>query len=139
MLSCPRYEFQRRLAASKELANISVLAIDPGAMPGTSLIRDSSLSLRVMVHGLMGTLTPLLQFFFPNGYFRTPNKSAHDVLNACFDESKIGRHPKGLYLNGSAVIHSSAETRQEEKQKRLWKQTIDLTELRKEETVLDIE
>lgn len=36
-----RYELQRRLASTADLSNISVLAVDPSAMPNTGLIKDA--------------------------------------------------------------------------------------------------
>ncbi len=56
-----RYELQRRLEGT-EYSDISVLAVDPGAMPNTSLIRESSWFLRFMVHWIAGAITPLLTY-----------------------------------------------------------------------------
>lgn len=90
-----RYELQRRLSASQSYSNISLLALDPGAMTDTSLFRDSPLSLR-LITSLTTPLTPILNWIWPNGYFRTRAKSAHDLLVACFDEDTLGKHPKAV-------------------------------------------
>ena len=68
---------------------------------------------------------------WPNGYFRTRAKSAHDVLAACFDEGGVlGTHPKGVYLNGSDVAGTSPESRDEGKQRRLWEASIEMVGLK---------
>lgn len=58
--------------------------------------------------------------FSPNGNFRTKKKSAKDLLNASFDEEALGKHPKAVYLNGSAKFEPGKETRDETKQKPVW-------------------
>jgi hypothetical protein len=75
----------------------------------------------------------------PNGWFRTPYKSATDVLTASFDEETLGKHPKTVYLNGSARAETSPEARDESKQKQLWEASVRLTGLKHGETVLDLQ
>ena len=133
-----RYELQRRLSTSPDMSNVTLVAVDPGAIPGTGLLRDSSLLLRIVVHWMMGPVTPILCWMSPNGYFRTAAKSAVDLFNASFDQNKGGKYPKGLYLNGSDIAQSSPETKDQEKQKRLWKFSIELTGLKQRETAVDI-
>ena len=133
----PRYELQRRLSASKDFSNISVLAVDPGAMSDTELFRDSPLFLRIFLDWIAAPLTPLLNRIWPNGYFRTRAKSAHDLLVACFDENDIlGKYPKAVYLNGSELAATSPETRDEAKQKRLWDASVEISGVKDEETPL---
>lgn len=133
-----RYKLQRLLSTSAELSNVSVLAVDPGAMPGTGLLRDSSVVLKIMVHWVGGLLTPLLTWWSPNGFFRTPAKSAKDVFNACFDENTLGRHPQAVYLNGSEKATSSTETQDEEKQDRLWEWSVSMADLQWSETAVQL-
>ncbi len=73
-----------------------------------------------------------------NGNFRTSKKSAKDLLNVSFEEGTLGRHPKAVYLNGSAEIESSKEARDETKQKQLWLESVKLASLKGDETVLDL-
>ena len=133
-----RYELQRRLSASSDFPNnISVLAVDPGAMTDTELFRDSPLFLRLALNKVVAPMTPLLNCIWPNGYFRTRAKSAHDLLVACFDENEVlGKYPKAVYLNGSKVGGTSAETRDEGKQMRLWEASIEICGVGEGETPL---
>ena len=87
----------------------------------------------------MGPITPALTYFFPNGWFRTRQKSAKDVFYASFDEKTLGMHPKAMYLNGSVKAQSSPETMNAEKQRRLWRESVQMTALKQEETVLKVE
>ena len=51
----------------------------------------------------MAPIAVLTTAFLPNGNFRTLKKSAIDLLNASFEEETLGKHPKAVYLNGSAI------------------------------------
>ena len=115
-----RYELQRRLSASTEYKDLSVVAVDPGGMTDTTLFRDSPLLLRLALGWIVSPLSPLLVWIWPNGYFRPSSKSAHDLLAASFDTDRLGKHPKAVYLNGSQFAVSSPESREEAKQKELW-------------------
>lgn len=56
---------------------------------------------------------------------------------ACFDDDVLlGKHPKAVYLSGSALAGTSAETRDEAKQKRLWDASVELSGVKDEETPL---
>ena len=112
-----RYELQRHLSASKEFGNISVLAVDPGAMTDTEMFRESPLLSGLSLSWIVLTLSPILNWIWPNGYFRTRVKSARDLLMASFDEDRLGKHPGAVYLNGSELAGTSPETKDEAKQK----------------------
>lgn len=47
-----------------------------------------------------------------------------------------GKHPKAVYLNGSEYAGTSAETRDEGKQKRLWDASVEISGVKDEETPL---
>lgn len=54
----------------------------------------------------------------PDGMFRTPNRSASDIVAAAFERNLIGRvKPKGLYFKGLAETDVSAEARDKAKRK----------------------
>ena len=72
-------------------------------MGGTGLMRESPAALRFAVHWVMAPIAVLTTAFLPNGNFRTLKKSAIDLLNASFEEETLGKHPKAVYLNGSAI------------------------------------
>jgi len=59
--------------------------------------------------------------------------SAKDVFDASFDEKSLGKHPKTIYLNGSKRVQSSVESRDEQKQKKLWVDSAALAALKTEE------
>ena len=108
-------------------------------MSDTELFRDSPLFLRVLLAWVLAPTTPLLNRIWPNGYFRTRAKSAHDLLVACFDEKDggvLGKRPKGVYLNGSELAATSPETRDEAKQKMLWDASVEIAGVKDEETPL---
>lgn len=131
------YELQRRLAGTK-YSDVSVVAVDPGAMGGTGLFKESPATLRFVLHGVMAPLGVVTTALSPNGNIRTPSKSAKDLLNASFDEGTLGKHPKAVYLNGSARFEPSKETRDETKQKQLWMESVKLSGLREDEAVLGV-
>lgn len=105
-------------------------------MTDTEIFRDWTLSSRIMLNCVVTPLTPTLNWIWPNGYFRTRAKSAHDLLVACFDEDVLGKHPKAAYLSGSEFAGTSAETRDEGKQKRLWDASVEISGVKDEETPL---
>ena len=94
--------------------------------------------MRYLVHGVMAPLAVVTTTLSPNGNFRTPKKSAKDLLNANFEEETLGRHPRAVYLNGSARIEPGKEARDETKQKQLWLESVKLASLKEDETVLDL-
>ncbi|CZS97695.1 related to dehydrogenase/reductase [Rhynchosporium agropyri] len=130
------YEVQRRLNSDPVLSNISILSMDPGAMGGTGITKRSPLFIRFIT----GWLIPLFQhvavWLSPNGFLRPTWKSAQDLMLASFDENYLGKHPKAVYLNGSVNAESSAESRDEEKQKQLWTESVKLAMIRDGETAL---
>lgn len=96
-------------------------------MPDTDLFREAPLALRILLGWIAAPLTPVLNWIWPNGYLRTRAKSAHDLVSACFDEEALGKHPKAVYLNGNEPAGTSAETRDEGKQRRLWDASVEIS------------
>jgi hypothetical protein len=88
----------------------------------------------------MGYLVPVLAAltlpFSPNGFFRTPAKSAGDMLYAAFDVDKLGKFPRAVYLGGRAPEAISEEAGDTAKQKQLWKETLGLVNIAEGETAL---
>ncbi|TVY51697.1 WW domain-containing oxidoreductase, partial [Lachnellula cervina] len=130
------YELQRKLSADPALSKISVLSLDPGAMGGTGLLRDSPAFVRFLTSYLLYYLQPLMVLLKPNGMARTPKKSGHDLLLACFDEKYLGEYPKALYLGGSEKATPSVEARDEEKQRKLWAESLKFAKIVDGDTVL---
>ena len=132
------YALQRRMDAKPELKNISALAVDPAAMLTTGMVRSYNTAFRLAIRVVGYVFSPLLVLLSPNGRFRTPAKSARDVLYAALTEGSktLGEKPKGLFMNGTALSESSFEARDEEKQKVVWEQSLELVGLKDEETLL---
>lgn len=132
-----RGELQRRLDADPAFSNMSILGVDPGSMP-SSIVRRGPWVMRVVLFQLLLPLLALLSVWVaPNGPLRTTKKSARDVVAAAFDTGPgLSERPKGAYMNGSSPVSMSAEAKDQEKQRRLWRDTIRYVQLRKGETML---
>ena len=132
------YELQRRIDFTHLLSNISVLSVDPGGIFTTDIMRDNLWVFRVPLRKMFQVLTPCVQHLSPNGYLRTAEKSARDIMNACFtyDNLILGKYPKALYINGSAVKQSSMESRDQQKQQLLWEGSLKLVDLDLSDTAL---
>jgi hypothetical protein len=105
-------------------------------MGGTSLLRNSPLFWRVLT-AILGVVQPVLVYFNPHGTYRTPFKSGTDLLKAGFERGEpYGEFPKAVYLDGSVRKESSFESRDREKQRLLWRGSIEIVKLKEGETGL---
>ncbi|KAK7930994.1 short-chain dehydrogenase [Apiospora marii] len=132
------HELQRRLDKDPLLHQISVLAVDPGAM-NTGIGRHSPWIVRFLVFGfLAGWIGRLLVRLYPNGTWRTPQKSARDVLAAAINcgPPPLTERPKGVYLNGSERGDYSAEAQDPRKGRVIWEGSLRYTQLQRSETLL---
>ena len=115
------------------------MAVDPGSMPGTGMIRDAPLIVRIIVklsRYPSALIMPLIDYFFPNGPLRSVNQSARHVLFAMFDEKTLGSHPKAVTLDGIERRPTSAESQDIEKWKEVWVKCLKMVGLKDEETAL---
>ena len=87
---------------------------------------------------MLAPLAVVTTILSPNGNFRSPKKSAKDLLNSSLEKGTLGKHPKAAYLNGSVKMKPSQEARDEAKQKQLWVESVKLSGLREDETVLGL-
>jgi hypothetical protein len=85
---------------------------------------------------IVAYLAPLLTWLFPNGDYRTPSRSASDVLRACFDTDELGERPKEMYLNGRVIKEPSIEARDAKNRAMVWKDSVAYVQLKKGDTVL---
>ncbi|RDA87744.1 hypothetical protein CP532_1779 [Ophiocordyceps camponoti-leonardi (nom. inval.)] len=132
------HELQRRLDRDPALSNISVLAVDPGAM-STGIVRHSAWIVRVLIFQLMlGAIAGPWVRLFPNGTWRTTTKSARDVLAAALDcgPPPLTSEPKGVYLNGSELGEYSAEAKDAKTGRIVWEGSVRFSNLEEDETVL---
>lgn len=135
-----RYELQRRLDIDPILKNVSVLAVDPGAMATGIVRRSDSWVLRILLFRvLIPSLAPFLVRCSPNGSLRTRKKSAGDVLAAALNTGPLplSKRPKGLYLDGSGLGEYNTEAKDPSKCGLVWRESILYTQLAAGETILE--
>ena len=75
----------------------------------------------------------VMGFFMTNPPFRTAQWSAKDLLGACFqdDGPPFGEleERKAAYFDGKVKVNSSEESRDEDKQRKLWERSLGLVGL----------
>ncbi|KAI0397366.1 NAD(P)-binding protein [Xylariaceae sp. FL0594] len=133
------HELQRRLDRDPVLRDISVLAIDPGSMPTGIVRRSSSWFLRVVVFQLLfPVLCTLMVRLFPNGNWRTVQKSSRDVVAAALKSGPppLSQRPKSLYLNGSELGRYNSEAADQAKGRVVWRGSVRYANLTEGDTVL---
>ncbi|KAK2589926.1 hypothetical protein QQS21_012398 [Conoideocrella luteorostrata] len=128
------HELQRRIDQDAAIKNICVLGVDPGTMI-TGLQRLAPWFIRVVIFQV---IYPIIVYMFPNGStVRTPQKSAFDVLEVTFStDLGGGKLPKDLYFIGTQPLETSAESRDAHKQQLVWRETVKLTNLKENDTIL---
>lgn len=88
------------------------------------------------VNKVIITLSKLTSAVAPNSPLRTPLKSGEHLLRASFDTKELGEYPKAAYLDGGKKRKPGDEVQDEEKQKRLWADSLKLANLQPGETAL---
>lgn len=134
------HELQRRLNGDPRLHKISVLALDPGAMPTGIVRKNPSWVVRVLMFQIiMPVLGIVATWLWPNGSFRTLQKSANDVLSAALDygPAPLSEYPKGLFLNGSELGAYNSEAKDPVKGKIVWKGSVHYAKLDDGQTLLE--
>ncbi|CAN8101873.1 unnamed protein product [Discula destructiva] len=135
------HELQRRLDQDSLLKNISVLAVDPGAMSTGIARRSDSWFMRVvMFRLLLPALAAIWTLLFgPNGAIRTLQQSAHDVVKAAVDcgPPPLSEHPKSMFLNGSELGNCNPEAKDPKKWDIVWKGSVRYARLGEGETILE--
>lgn len=134
------HELQRRLDQDPLLSNISVLALDPGAMP-TGIMRHNEYWFvrKVMFQVVLPLITVFWGWLWPNGAFRTLEKSARDILAAVIacGPSPLSEQPKGLFLNGSEQGEYNTEALDPVKRDVVWRGSVRFAELTGSDTLLE--
>ncbi|MCJ1346906.1 hypothetical protein MMC31_005126 [Peltigera leucophlebia] len=132
------HKLQSRVNAVPALRHISALAVDPGCVFSTDIMREQPWIWRRPLRRFLMIATPIVLWLAPNGALRTAGKAARDILNACFevDGPVAGSWPRCLYLNGDVRKVSSVESRDEVKQKELWEGSLKLVKLLEMDTAL---
>ncbi|KAI1826880.1 NAD(P)-binding protein [Xylaria intraflava] len=128
-------ELAKRISTDPELSSISVLSVDPGAMP-TGLTRRNPNTLLQIAQKVMGPVVGLMSKFSSNSDFRTTEQSARDVVNAAFDTKTLGERPNGIYLNGSVIGDVGPEAKDAAKCEKLWKDSLGYAQVKEGDTAL---
>jgi NAD(P)-dependent dehydrogenase (short-subunit alcohol dehydrogenase family) len=127
------HELQRRMDQDPALKNVSILGVDPGTM-STGLQRQASWFIRVFIFQF---LYPLLAWLKPPGPARSTEQSASDVLQAAFDSNDVlGEYPKDVYMDGTKRVEPSTESQDVKKRALVWKQTVEMADLKQNDTIL---
>jgi len=122
------YEFSKKLSSAG--MNIRSNAFDPGLMPGTGLARDYS---KAMQFG-WNWVVPLARFFMHN--VNTTEASGRALTRLATDPALS--EVNGKYFEGMKDIPSSKDSYNEEFARDLWATSIELANLKQEDTTLPL-
>ncbi|KAM5441079.1 hypothetical protein MferCBS31731_003866 [Microsporum ferrugineum] len=131
------HTLRRRLDRTPHLENITIVGVDPGAMLHDNLAERGSLADRAFLIPLIQLYTRLIaRYFWPNGMFRTVEKSAQDLLRVALESKASWAHPKEAYFNGNELAETAIESRDSKKQKELWGMSLRYVDLDEGQTAL---
>lgn len=123
---------QERLDSTPNLNKICVIGVDPGAMVHPQMIEkysQNSLFVKYVVGPAFMGYSKAAQCVWPNGLFRTVNKSATDVVRAAVGLEGLDGYPKGAYMNGSERSEPAEEAKDEKKQEEVWDFSLKLAKI----------
>lgn len=117
------YELQRQLWQT----DIRVNAFEPGLVPGTGLVRDYPLAVRLLWMYIMPVLIP----FQRNAH--TARRSGRNLAHLAWSPAYSAY--RGKYFEGKREIRSSEDSYNTDFQQDLWEGSLRLTGLSKAETI----
>ncbi|KAI1777005.1 hypothetical protein F4818DRAFT_332766 [Hypoxylon cercidicola] len=121
-------ELQDRLNRNPLLNNISILGVD-------RISRQHPMYSFVSV--IMPWVAGMLSWLQPSGMYRTPSRSARDVVAAPLGIGPmIDMDLKGLYFKGAAQSEVSAEAGDQGKRKMVWRGSVEYAGLQQADTAL---
>ena len=123
------YELSRRLQ-QQEISSITVNVFNPGLMPGSGLAQDYTPTAKFIWNNIL----PLLCRFIPNV---NTIENAGKALARLILDPKLDR-VTGKYFSGMKMIDSSQASYDRTLAKQLWEGSIKLTQLKPEETILEL-
>jgi NAD(P)-dependent dehydrogenase (short-subunit alcohol dehydrogenase family) len=123
------YELDERIKYNGK--NISVNAFNPGMMPGTGLARDYDLIARFVWKYIF----PVLTLFKRN--VNTVRKSGRSLASLVINTKLEG--VTGKYFDGTKQINSSKLSYNIENRKDLWRSSINLVQLKQDESLLTLD
>ncbi|KIW81633.1 hypothetical protein Z517_04659 [Fonsecaea pedrosoi CBS 271.37] len=112
------YALDRRLRRLPDDKKWTVVAFDPGLMPGTGLARQYPALLQFMWKRVLPSLIPLLRLVLSPNIHRPAESGAALAWLALDDEAS------GVYFEGRRQIKSSVDSYDEAKQEELWWWTV---------------
>lgn len=123
------------LALSRHLsspahANKTVVAFDPGLMPGTGLMRNSPAFLRFLVAHIMPRIVPLMRLVYHKN-IHLPQESGESLAWLAVGDEVKGK--KGIYYEGRQIQKVSDVAGKEEVQEELFQWTVQRVAEGKEE------
>jgi hypothetical protein len=74
------HSLQDRLDTSPHFQHVVTLAVDPGCVGATEIMREQNTICRAGVEIFIDFVTPALEKMFSNCIFRTPERAARDIL-----------------------------------------------------------
>ncbi|EFR03422.1 hypothetical protein MGYG_06419 [Nannizzia gypsea CBS 118893] len=115
------HALRKRLDKTPGLESISIAGVDPGAVLHANIVKRASWKNRNFAFPLMQLYTRwVAQYLWPNGLFRTAEKSAQDLLSAALGSKDSWAHPAEAYFDGREQVEAAVEAKDERKQEELW-------------------
>ena len=112
------YALHRRILALNK--KWTVVAFDPGLMPGTGLAREAGPLLRFLWLRVLPTLVPLLRRVVHHNIHR-PQESGANLAWVATEDTETS----GVYYEVRKPIKSSVDSYDEKKQQELWQWTVE--------------
>ncbi|KIX07417.1 uncharacterized protein Z518_02070 [Rhinocladiella mackenziei CBS 650.93] len=109
------YALSRRLTKLPSNKKWTVVAFDPGLMPGTRLAREAGPVLRFLFTRILPALIPVLRLVVSHNIHR-PEESGANLAWIGLDDTGTS----GVYYEGRKEIKSSVDSYDEAKQEELW-------------------
>ncbi|EXJ90132.1 hypothetical protein A1O3_03201 [Capronia epimyces CBS 606.96] len=113
------YALHRRLTRLNN-KKWTVVAMDPGLMPGTGLARDAGPLARFLWNSVLPRIIPLIRLLVSQNT-HLPQESGASLAWIALDEKE--HSTSGVYYEGRKQIKSSVESYDETKQEELWSWT----------------
>lgn len=104
------------------MQNIEILAVDPGFIGATEIMREQNIFCKFAVEKVVKILTPFSEALFSNSLLRSPIRSANDIVCASLDlrEKAYNESLKAKIINGKKLEVTGIESRDQQKQGELW-------------------
>ncbi|KAH8594240.1 hypothetical protein B0O99DRAFT_514337 [Bisporella sp. PMI_857] len=132
------HALRKRIDTVNGIRKIRILGVDPGAMIHDSMLSKASISsVEKVALPAFKLYSKLAVRVWPNGMFRSVQKSSGDIERAAFgDDAVVAGKSTDIYLNGSELAESAKVSMDIAKQKRLWDVSLKLAMLDEKTTAL---